>query len=79
MFPEDKLAHSLGGWAIAATVMLMGHPLWHAAVVVFGIGCLKELYDFFHPDKHSCDPLDLLATCAGILPVIGIQIFYTGI
>lgn len=73
MIPLDKQAHFLGGWALAATVLMLGHPLWHAAAVVFGIGFLKEVYDFKY--KHTADPLDLLATCCGWFPVAGIQMF----
>lgn len=73
MIPLDKQAHFLGGWALAATVVMLGHPLWVAAAVVFGVGCIKEVYDAMHSEKHTADPMDLLATCCGWLPVAGIQ------
>lgn len=75
MIPLDKQAHFLGGWALAASIVLIGHPLWEAAAVTFGVGCLKEIYDARNKDKHTADPLDLLATCCGIIPVGVINYF----
>lgn len=75
MIPTDKIGHFLGGWAIAASVMLMGQPLWVAAAIVLGVGFVKEAWDAMHPEKHSPEIFDLLATCCGWIPVALIHYF----
>lgn len=37
-----------------------------AAFVVLAVGFGKEVYDKQHPDKHTADPLDLVADAVGI-------------
>jgi hypothetical protein len=82
MFAADKLAHFLAGMMVFFTVALPGEPKrdgwWQltpiAAVSVVAVG--KELYDNNHPDAHTADMNDALATVAGGLTAWGIQELY---
>jgi hypothetical protein len=46
---------------------------WFAPIIIFLIGLSKEIYDRFHPKKHTCDIKDVMADCIGISAV---TIFY---
>jgi len=59
----DKVAH-LGFGAIAALSPI--YPIAAILIVAFG----KEVYDYFHPDKHTCDGLDAIATIVGGLTML---------
>jgi hypothetical protein len=61
--PPDKALHALGGILMFAVGNL--HSLLAAAILVVADAILKEVYDSFHSDKHTCDPYDALATCGG--------------
>ena len=62
----DKLQHYMGGMLIALiTALLFKDALIGLAVAVF-IGASKEGYDFCHPDKHTCDVQDFVATALGV-------------
>ena len=54
----DKIVH-MGFGAIAA--LSPWYPLEAILVVAFG----KEVYDYFHPNKHTCDGMDAIATIVG--------------
>lgn len=54
----DKVVH-LGIGAIAALCPV--YPMAAILVVAFG----KEIYDFNHPDVHTCDGLDAISTIVG--------------
>lgn len=75
MMPLDKQAHILVG---AIVVLMLGYvlPAWIGFLVSVSLGAAKEIYDRFHPLKHTCDPADFFATCAGGL--VGF-IFVSGI
>ena len=60
----DKVLHFILGSVIGAIWSLQGGIISGIIVgSIFGIG--KELYDFLHPKKHTCDWLDALATIVG--------------
>ena len=59
--PADKVAHCLGGVILFAIGQLFGYGLLLAVVV----GFLKEVYDYFHQDKHTPDVWDWVATSLG--------------
>ena len=64
--PQDKLLHFAAGSIFAMVGMAFG-PLW-SLLLVTGVGLGKEVYDAAHP-MHTADPLDLMATVLGGLPV----------
>lgn len=59
--PVDKIYHCLGGVILFAIGQLFGYGLLLAVVV----GFLKEVYDYFHQDKHTPDVWDWIATSLG--------------
>lgn len=59
----DKVVH-MGFGAIAALSPI--YPMAAILAVAFG----KEVYDYFHQDKHTCDGLDAVATIVGGLIVL---------
>lgn len=61
--PDDKVRHALSGaflFAIVAQFSLMA-----ALLAVAVIAAAKEVYDHFHPDIHTCDVWDFIATFSG--------------
>lgn len=65
--PRDKQIHAAAGFAIALLTAWMGRWLSVALVLVAAVG--KEAYDYLHPDKHTCDIWDAVATVTGAVPV----------
>jgi hypothetical protein len=61
--PADKQAHFLCGLVIAA--LLTPFIGAYSIVVVAIIALLKEIYDARHPDKHTADFMDWVATVLG--------------
>ncbi len=59
--PADKVAHCLGGVILFAIGQLFGYGLFLA----ISVGFLKEVYDYFHQDKHTPDVWDWVATSLG--------------
>jgi hypothetical protein len=61
--PCDKQMHFVCGFIIAAVLT----PFIGAASVfiVAIIAALKEVYDYMHPDSHTADILDWVATVLG--------------
>ncbi len=61
--PADKQSHFIyGALTYIAAYFVIGY--W-AVLLVSAIGVAKEVYDHFHPDKHTCDFFDWLATTLG--------------
>jgi hypothetical protein len=61
--PCDKQMHFLSGFIIAAVLTpFIGA---YSIVVVAVIAALKEIYDARHPDKHTADIWDWVATTLG--------------
>ena len=61
--PCDKQMHFISGFIIAAALTpFIG---FHAVAIVAIIAALKEIYDYLHPDKHTADILDWVATTLG--------------
>lgn len=54
----DKLAHLIAGAIVALCPI---YPMAAVIVVAFG----KEIYDYYHQDKHTCDGSDAIATIVG--------------
>lgn len=63
MIPLDKQVHFLGGYAIGITFGLVVPVL--GLMLAFAVGLGKEVYDKYHPDNHSADKYDFLATLLG--------------
>ncbi len=61
--PCDKQMHFLSGFIIAAVLTpFIGA---YSILVVAIIAALKEIYDARHPDKHTADFMDWVATVLG--------------
>jgi hypothetical protein len=61
--PVDKFMHFICGFIIAA--VLTPFIGFYAVVVVAIIALLKEIYDALHPDSHTADFWDWVATTLG--------------
>lgn len=61
--PQDKANHVVWGAILFAAGHFVSIPF--AAAVVLAVAIFKELYDSYHPDRHSVDPMDAVATAAG--------------
>lgn len=74
--PSDKLLHFTVGVAIAALAVILTGSLAWAGVAVLLAGAGRELYDAYHPDTNTVDIWDVVATCAGWIPVaLAVRIF----
>ncbi|WP_211452633.1 hypothetical protein [Collimonas antrihumi] len=74
--PLDKLLHFLVGGVIAGVVYALFLNQWLALIATVVAGVTKEIYDYFHPDQHTVEWLDVVATVVGAAPVllaVGIQ------
>jgi hypothetical protein len=60
---EDKFMHFICGLVIAA--LLTPFIGAYSILVVAVIAALKEIYDARHPDKHTADFMDWVATVLG--------------
>ena len=59
--PVDKVYHCFGGVVLFAIGQLFGYGLFLAV-----LGAItKEIYDYFHQDKHTPDVWDAVATTLG--------------
>lgn len=79
--PRDKKDHALlgaAGSSVCVSVLLIFLPvLWAGGIAAVLLACAafgKERYDAAHPDKHTADPYDALATILGgvavLLPIL---------
>ena len=59
--PSDKVAHCLGGVVLFAIGQLFGYGL---ALAILG-AITKEIYDYLHPESHTADVKDAIATTLG--------------
>ena len=69
LIAPDKISHFLAGGFIAALVWPFGVWLAVIAVLVAAVG--KEVYDKLHPDKHTVDIWDAIATVMGGFLMLG--------
>jgi hypothetical protein len=60
---EDKFMHIVCGFIIAA--VLTPFIGFYSVVVVAIIAALKEIYDYLHPESHTADFWDWVATTLG--------------
>lgn len=68
----DKVVHFQVGYMLATIFPIL--PMYGLAIAMI-CGFLKEVYDYFHPDKHTCDKWDMIATWAGgLLGIISLII-----
>lgn len=59
--PSDKVYHCLGGVVLFAIGQLFGYGL---ALAILG-AITKEIYDYLHPENHTADVKDAIATTLG--------------
>ena len=59
--PTDKVYHCLGGVVLFAIGQLFGYGL---ALAILG-AITKEIYDYLHPESHTADVKDAVATTLG--------------
>ena len=60
----DKLWHFIAG-AILMLGLCVFFPVRYSLLCVIVIAYLKELFDLQHPDKHTSDANDFIATVVG--------------
>lgn len=70
--PTDKVYHFAGGVILFAIGQLFGYGL---ALCILG-AITKEIYDYFHQDKHTPDWKDAVATILGGLLGYAIYLGY---
>ena len=75
--PRDKKDHALlgaVGSSVCVSILLIFLPvLWAVgltAILLIAAALGKERYDAAHPDTHTADPFDALATILGGLLVL---------
>ena len=61
--PQDKFMHFLSGFILG--IILTPFIGWASILWVSAIACAKEIYDYIHPDKHTADIWDWVATSLG--------------
>ena len=61
--PADKQMHLFT--AAVGAALLYNVIGWFAVLVISITGVIKEWYDYRHPDKHTCDIWDWVATTIG--------------
>lgn len=61
----DKILHFVGGGIISASASVVGLSPLDASHLTTWVGIAKEMYDSKHPDKHTSDVWDIVATAAG--------------
>ena len=61
--PADKQMHFLSGFILG--IILTPFIGWASILWVSAIACAKEIYDYIHPDKHTADIWDWVATSLG--------------
>jgi hypothetical protein len=66
MINIDKLKHAMVGFIIVTLFVAMGHGRMGLVIAILA-GVAKEIYDYFHPQNHTCDGLDILSTITGAL------------
>jgi len=74
-YPYDKLLHFAAGALITTLVIIVTGSLALAGVAVLLAGVLREVYDAYHPDTNTVDIWDIVATCAGWIPVSLVVLF----
>ncbi len=72
---RDKQMHAAGGFASSAVSYALVETFapetrgWKKHALAIGasvlVGAAKEAYDYQHPDQHTCDARDFVATAAG--------------
>lgn len=60
----DKAMHFAAGFLITS-VLSFQIPLEFALGAGIASGVMKEVYDYFHPENHTVDILDAVATWIG--------------
>ena len=63
--PADKQMHFLSGFVGGAAMKWLTDITIISIAAVAVVAYLKEQYDARHPDKHTADGLDFLATTIG--------------
>lgn len=63
-FTNDKFLHFAFSFFLVTTFSYV-FPLYLAVLISFGIGVLKEIYDYYSP-HHVADIKDILANLLGI-------------
>jgi glycerol uptake facilitator-like aquaporin len=61
--PNDKLPHFIVGTLVFAVFHFFNPLTGIVAATVAAVG--KEIYDYFHKDKHTLDPWGAIATILG--------------
>ena len=69
---KDKQKHIFGSALLVVLLYFVLKSLFLAGVGALVVGVGKEVYDHFHPKKHTADIKDILADIVGILIALGV-------
>jgi hypothetical protein len=67
--PYDKVQHFVTGAAISSLVVTVTDSLALAGAAVLLVGAGRDVYDACHPNANTAVVWDVVATCAGWIPV----------
>ena len=69
--PHDKMGHAIAGVLVFLLALLLGATIWIGMGVVLVVAVAKEIYDYFHRDRHTPDVWDAVATVslAGLVTI----------
>ena len=66
--PADTWLHiTILGILPSFTIGVMSHSFWWACVAGVFLSALKEIADYFDPEKHTCEWRDFANGCIGTL------------
>jgi len=70
MLNKDKAFHFMGGMGVAISLGIISLGL--GLIAGISVAVAKEVYDSKHPEKHTVDGMDFIATMVGVLTAIEI-------
>lgn len=76
VIPVDKANHFIYGLVIGSIPLIFSEFLApftvaYAVLLPALVGALKEFFDSKHPDEHTADFADFIATIAGSMFIVG--------
>ena len=76
---KDKQLHILGSATLTVTIYLATKSLVYATVGTLLVGIGKEVYDYYHPKKHTADIKDVVADVIGVAVVVSFILIAQGV
>lgn len=70
MINKDKIYHFIVGFIVTILVTGITTFLWLGLIVGLTVSVGKEVYDYMHPEDHTTDGMDFIATVVGVLVAV---------